>query len=159
LPQSVGSTSIVLLCVRRNLYSTHYGGGGFRLGTLEADVSIDGTWRGPTQGKPNAGIAYLRLQRSGKQLKGEMVISDFHSGEMTAQLSGELGDDNCFEAVLESFRITTLLASVPRTGSLEGNYDPLTPLILGKWRTDTGAYGILFLLSCPYLVPQEEMKV
>jgi hypothetical protein len=135
------------------------GGGGFRLFSLEADVSIDGTWKGPTQGQPNAGIAILRLQRSGKQLNGEMVISDFYSGEMTAQLSGELGDDNTFEAVLESFRITTLLASVPRTGSLEGNYDPQTPLILGKWRTDTGAYGTLFLVPGPHLVLQEERKV
>jgi hypothetical protein len=46
-----------------------------------------------------------------------MVISDFHSGEMTAQLSGELGDDNHFEAALESFKITTQPASVPRTGA------------------------------------------
>ena len=111
-------------------------------------MGIDGTWRGPTQGHPHAGIANIRFRCSGKQLKGEMVISDFQSGKITAQLSGELGVDNRFEAVLESFRITTTL-SVPRTGSLEGNYDPLTPLILGEWKTDTGAYGTLFLVPCP----------
>jgi hypothetical protein len=134
-------------------------GGYFRVCPPEADVSIDGIWRGPTQGKPNAGIANLRLQSSGQQLKGEIVISDFHTGDMTAQVSGKLGDDNLIEAVLESFRITTSPAAIPRRGTLEGHYDPQTPLILGKWRTDTGAYGMLFLVPCPNLVPQELRKV
>ena len=48
-------------------------------------MGIDGTWTVPTQGQLSGGIANLRLQLFGKELKGEMVISDFHSGEMTAQ--------------------------------------------------------------------------
>jgi hypothetical protein len=68
------------------------------LPTLYSEAD-DGTWRGPTQGKPTVGIANLRLQCFGKQLKGEIVISEFDSGEMTAQVSGEFGDDNRFEAV------------------------------------------------------------
>lgn len=98
---------------------------------------LSGSWLGHIVGT-NSGTVTVQLTQDGKQVRGEIALSDFATGTTTAAVDGQISGDQ-FEAALHNFKGNAPL--VPSSGRLVGHVSEDRKDISGDWSTDIGTHG------------------
>jgi hypothetical protein len=116
------------------------------------------SWTGSVWGPTAKGTVAAEMTKDGNRLSGSFVLFEPGLGQLQAHLVGEWSDTGKVTATLDQFTATySVPVTLPRTGALDGTFEPTEGVIAGQWNTDSPAAGKFLLVKVEAQQPKHSV--